>query len=51
MRRALESFVVEGIKTNVRLQQRILTDEDFVRGRLSTRFMDRFVPTPKKVAE
>ena len=43
MRRALESFVVEGIKTNVKLQQRILTDEDFVRGRLSTRFMDRFV--------
>ncbi|HET6373454.1 MAG TPA: acetyl-CoA carboxylase biotin carboxylase subunit [Candidatus Polarisedimenticolia bacterium] len=51
MRRALESFVVEGIKTNVRLQQRILTDEDFVRGRLSTRFMDRFVPPPKKAAE
>ena len=51
MRRALESFVVEGIKTNVKLQQRILTDEDFVRGRLSTRFMERFVPAPKKVAE
>ena len=51
MRRALESFVVEGIKTNVRLQQRILTDEDFVRGRLSTRFMERFVPAPKKVAD
>ncbi len=48
MRRALESFVVEGIKTNVKLQQRILTDEDFVRGRLSTRFMDRFLPQPKK---
>ena len=45
MRRGLESFVVEGIKTNVKLQQRILTDEDFVRGRLSTRFMDRF-PVP-----
>ena len=51
MRRALESFVVEGIKTNVKLQQRILTDEDFVRGRLSTRFMDRFVPPPKKAQE
>jgi acetyl-CoA carboxylase biotin carboxylase subunit len=51
MRRALESFVVEGIKTNVRLQQRILTDEDFVRGRLSTRFMDRFLPAPKKPVE
>ena len=48
MRRALESFVVEGIRTNVKLQQRILTDEDFVRGRLSTRFMERFVPVAKR---
>jgi acetyl-CoA carboxylase biotin carboxylase subunit len=48
MRRALESFVVEGIKTNVKLQQRILTDEDFVRGRISTRFMDRFLPPPRQ---
>ena len=44
MRRALESFVVEGIKTNIPLQQRILAEEDFVRGRLSTAFMERFLP-------
>jgi len=43
MRRALESFAVEGIRTNVKLQQRILQEEDFVRGRLSTAFMDRFL--------
>jgi len=43
MRRALESFVVEGIKTNVKLQQKILQEEDFVRGRLSTAFMERFL--------
>jgi acetyl-CoA carboxylase biotin carboxylase subunit len=49
MRRALESFVVEGIKTNVKLQQKILTDEDFVRGRLSTHFMERFLAPPRKV--
>jgi acetyl-CoA carboxylase biotin carboxylase subunit len=48
MRRALESFVVEGIQTNVKLQQRILTDEDFVRGRLSTHFMERFVAMSRK---
>jgi acetyl-CoA carboxylase biotin carboxylase subunit len=42
MRRALESFIVEGIKTNLPLQQRILREEDFVRGRLTTRFMERF---------
>ena len=43
MRRALDSFVIEGIQTNVKLQQRILQEEDFVRGRLSTGFMDRFL--------
>ena len=42
MRRALDSFVIEGIKTNLPLQQRILAEEDFVRGRISTSFMDRF---------
>jgi acetyl-CoA carboxylase biotin carboxylase subunit len=47
MRRALDSFVVEGIRTNVALQQRIVTDEDFVRGRVSTAFLQRFLP--KKV--
>jgi acetyl-CoA carboxylase biotin carboxylase subunit len=50
MRRALESFVVEGIKTNVPLQQRIVRDEDFVRGRLSTKFMERFQPEDRKPA-
>jgi len=48
MRRALESFVVEGIRTNVALQQRIVRDEDFVRGRLSTKFMERFQPEDRK---
>jgi acetyl-CoA carboxylase biotin carboxylase subunit len=43
MRRALESFVIEGIKTNIPLQQKILREEDFVRGRLSTGFMERFL--------
>ena len=47
MRRAMESFVIEGIHTNVPLQRKIVADEDFVRGRLSTSFMDRFAPPPK----
>ena len=46
MRRALESFVVEGIQTNIKLQQRIVREEDFVRGRISTAFMNRFVKSP-----
>jgi len=43
MRRALDSFVIEGIHTNLPLQQRIVSEEDFVRGRLSTSFMERFL--------
>jgi len=48
MRRALESFVIEGIRTNIPLQQRIVTEEDFVRGRFSTSFMERF-RSPKEL--
>jgi acetyl-CoA carboxylase biotin carboxylase subunit len=41
-RRALDFFVIEGIKTTIPMHRRILDDEDFVGGRLSTRFMERF---------
>jgi acetyl-CoA carboxylase biotin carboxylase subunit len=45
MRRALESFIIEGIKTNISLQLRILADPDFVAGSFDTHFMERFIPT------
>ena len=48
MRRALESFVIEGIRSNISLQQRIVSEEDFVRGRIHTGFMERFAPPSKK---
>jgi acetyl-CoA carboxylase, biotin carboxylase subunit len=41
-KRALDLFVVEGIKTTIPMHRRILEEQDFVDGRLSTRFMDRF---------
>jgi len=41
-RRALDFFVVEGIKPTIPMHRRILDDPDFVGGRLSTRFMERF---------
>ena len=41
--RALEFFVVEGIKTTVPLHKRLLQDERFCRGDFSTRFMDEFL--------
>lgn len=43
MRRTLEMTVVDGIKTTIPLQLRILAEPDFVAGKLSTAFMDRFM--------
>src|SRR4051812_35702271 len=42
IRRTLEMTVIEGIKTTIPLHLRILNDPEFVAGRLSTSFMERF---------
>ena len=42
MRRALEMFVIEGIKTTIPLQRKIMMDRDFNAGDLDTHFLDRF---------
>ncbi len=42
MKRALDFFVVEGIKTSIPLHREILEDDEFRAGRLSTKFMERF---------
>ncbi|MCC7007562.1 MAG: acetyl-CoA carboxylase biotin carboxylase subunit [Acidobacteria bacterium] len=47
MRRTLEMTVVDGIKTSIPLHLRILQDPDFVAARISTSFMDRFMPEKK----
>ena len=41
-RRALEQFVVEGVKTTIPLHRAILNNDKFIRGDISTRFMDTF---------
>jgi acetyl-CoA carboxylase biotin carboxylase subunit len=43
MRRTLEMTVVEGIKTSIPMHLKILSDPDFVAGKLSTSFMERFL--------
>jgi acetyl-CoA carboxylase biotin carboxylase subunit len=47
MRRTLEMTVIDGIKTSIPLHLRILADADFVAGRLSTAFMERYVVEKK----
>src|SRR5215475_7330277 len=46
MRRTLEMTVIEGIKTSIPMHLKILADADFVAGRLSTAFMERFAQRP-----
>jgi acetyl-CoA carboxylase biotin carboxylase subunit len=47
MRRTLEMTVIEGIKTSIPMHLRILADPEFIAGKLSTSFMDRFLARPK----
>ena len=47
MRRVLDMTVIEGIKTSIPLHRRILEDPDFVAGRMSTSFMERFLARPR----
>ncbi len=41
-RRALELFIIEGVKTSIPMHRAILDDERFIRGEISTRFMEEF---------
>ncbi len=41
--RALDEFVIRGIKTTVPIGQAILKDPDFRRGRYSTHFVESFI--------
>ena len=46
MRRALEMSVVEGVKTTIPLQLKILADPDFIQGNYNTHFLERYVSRP-----
>ena len=42
MRRALDEYVIEGIKTTIPFHRRVLDDKNFLAGRVGTNFLDRF---------
>ena len=46
MRRALEMTVIDGVETTIPLHLRILRDPDFLEGRFTTAFLERFVGPP-----
>lgn len=45
MRRALDEFIVGGIRTNISLHQRLLADQEVVDGTMTTRTVERVVAT------
>jgi len=47
MRNALKEIVIEGIKTNIPLHQRILEDKKFLRGRVNIHHLDNFCKNKK----
>jgi acetyl-CoA carboxylase biotin carboxylase subunit len=48
MRRALEMFVIEGIKTSIPLHRRIFADTDFAEGSVDTHFIEKLLATDGK---
>jgi acetyl-CoA carboxylase biotin carboxylase subunit len=40
MRRALDEFIVEGIKTTVPFHRMLMDNEDFISGNFTTKFID-----------
>ena len=42
MSRALDEFVIEGIKTTIPFHQKLMNDENFQKGKYTTKFMDEF---------
>ncbi len=43
MKRALEEFVIEGIKTTIPFHLQLMDNEDFMKGNYTTKFMEDFV--------
>lgn len=44
MKRALESFIIEGVKTNIPLHLKILETKNFKEGKLTTKFLEEILP-------
>jgi acetyl-CoA carboxylase, biotin carboxylase subunit len=50
LRRALQEYTVSGIKTNVGLFRRILSEPDFLRGEIHTKWLDELLRRPVSAA-
>ena len=42
MKRALDEYIIEGIKTTIPFHQKLMENEDFCKGNFTTKFMETF---------
>ncbi|MGE5174178.1 MAG: acetyl-CoA carboxylase biotin carboxylase subunit [Betaproteobacteria bacterium] len=42
MQRALDEFIIEGVKTTIPMHMKVLADPEFQKGDISTKFMERY---------
>jgi acetyl-CoA carboxylase biotin carboxylase subunit len=47
MRRALDEFVIEGVKTTIPFHQQLMDHPDYLAGNYTTKFMEDFVMEPQ----
>jgi acetyl-CoA carboxylase biotin carboxylase subunit len=47
MRRALDEFVIEGIKTTIPFHRQLMDHPDYLAGNYTTKFMEDFKMDPK----
>jgi acetyl-CoA carboxylase biotin carboxylase subunit len=48
LRRALDEYTITGIRTNIGLFRRILTEPEFLRGEIHTKWLDELLARPKQ---
>ena len=51
MKRALDEFIIEGIKTTIPFHKKVLNDPDFYSGIFTTSFVEKFNPVPVPVSK
>lgn len=49
MKRALDEFVIEGIKTTIPFHRQLMDEPDYIAGNYTTKFMETFVMKPEEI--
>jgi acetyl-CoA carboxylase biotin carboxylase subunit len=47
MKRALDEFVIEGVKTTIPFHRQLMDDPDYIAGTFTTKFMEDFKLKPE----